>query len=447
MKKYRKILVASLLTFVSALASGQEHPSTWDLRSCIDYAKEHNISILQSRNQQEQTAVSTKSAKAQLFPSLSFTASQTYANQPYGGNGSTGDSYNDGTINTYSGSYRLGASWEFYNGGKNTKNIKLAQLNEQMAVTTTEGLENQTELAILQAYMQILYATESIRINQETLVLDSATLARGLEQKLAGMLTRADIAQLESQLSTDRYQLVKSQTTLESYKLQLKQLLELSGQETLSIYTPEVLDAIVLRTLPNKQDVYNQALGIMPEIQNSKLATQAAELQTAIAKAGYMPTLSLSASTATGHTSGSEATLGKQLKNGWNNNIGLSLSVPIFDNRTNKSAVEKAKLQLINSQLSELDEQKTLYKTIETAWLDAYSAQNEFLAAKEKADYASVSYELASEQFKAGMKNTVELLTEKNTLLSAQQQKLQTKYMALLNQKILEFYQGTAINL
>lgn len=447
MKKYRKILVASLLTFVSALASGQEHPSTWDLRSCIDYAKEHNISILQSRNQQEQTAVSTKSAKAQLFPSLSFTASQTYANQPYGGNGSTGDSYNDGTINTYSGSYRLGASWEFYNGGKNTKNIKLAQLNEQMAVKTTEELENQTELAILQAYMQILYATESIRINQETLVLDSATLARGLEQKLAGMLTRADIAQLESQLSTDRYQLVKSQTTLESYKLQLKQLLELSGQETLSIYTPEVLDAIVLRTLPNKQDVYNQALGIMPEIQNSKLATQAAELQTAIAKAGYMPTLSLSASTATGHTSGSEATLGKQLKNGWNNNIGISLSVPIFDNRTNKSAVEKAKLQLINSQLSELDEQKTLYKTIETAWLDAYSAQNEFLAAKEKADYASVSYELASEQFKAGMKNTVELLTEKNTLLSAQQQKLQTKYMALLNQKILEFYQGTAINL
>ena len=447
MKKYRKILVASLLTFVSALASGQEHPSTWDLRSCIDYAKEHNISILQSRNQQEQTVVSTKSAKAQLFPSLSFTASQTYANQPYGGNGSTGDSYNDGTINTYSGSYRLGASWEFYNGGKNTKNIKLAQLNEQMAVKTTEELENQTELAILQAYMQILYATESIRINQETLVLDSATLARGLEQKLAGMLTRADIAQLESQLSTDRYQLVKSQTTLESYKLQLKQLLELSGQETLSIYTPEVLDAIVLRTLPNKQDVYNQALGIMPEIQNSKLASQAAELQTAIAKAGYMPTLSLSASTATGHTSGSEATLGKQLKNGWNNNIGLSLSVPIFDNRTNKSAVEKAKLQLINSQLSELDEQKTLYKTIETAWLDAYSAQNEFLAAKEKADYASVSYELASEQFKAGMKNTVELLTEKNTLLSAQQQKLQTKYMALLNQKILEFYQGTAINL
>ena len=447
MNKYRKILVISLFTFVSTLVGAQEHPSTWDLRSCIDYAKEHNISILQSRNQQEQSAVSTKSAKAQLFPSLSFTASQTYANQPYGGNGSTGDSFNDGTINTYSGSYRLGASWALYNGGKNTKNIKLALLNEHMAAKTTEELENQTELSILQAYMQILYAAESIRINQETLVLDSATLARGLEQKLAGMLTRADIAQLESQLSTDRYQLVKSQTTLDSYKLQLKQLLELSGQETLSIYTPEVLDAIVIRALPNKQEVYSQALGIMPEIKNSKLASQAAELQTAIAKAGYVPTLSLSASTATGHTSGSEATLGKQLKNGWNNNIGLTLSVPIFDNRTNKSAVEKAKLQLLNSQLSELDKQKTLYKTIETAWLDAYSAQNEFLAAKEKADYADVSYELASEQFKAGMKNTVELLTQKNTLLSAQQQKLQTKYMALLNQKILEFYQGTAINL
>ena len=110
-------------------------------------------------------------------------------------------------------------------------------------------------------------------------------------------------------------------------------------------------------------------------------------------------------------------------------------------------AVEKAKIQKQTSELDLLDDQKTLYKTIETLWLDANSAQQRYAAATEKLKSTQTSYELIQEQFNLGMKNTVELLTEKSNLLSAQQETLQAKYMAILNMQLLKFYQGEKIEL
>ena len=160
-----------------------------------------------------------------------------------------------------------------------------------------------------------------------------------------------------------------------------------------------------------------------------------------------MPSVSLSAGIGTNNTSGSDFTFAQQVKNGWTNSLGLSISVPIFNNRQTKSAVQKAKLQRETSMLNLLDEQKTLYKTIEGLWLDANSAQQRYVAAQEKLRSTQTSFDLVSAQFNLGMKNTVELLTEKNNLLSAQQETLQAKYMAILNAQLLKFYQGGDIEL
>lgn len=94
-----------------------------------------------------------------------------------------------------------------------------------------------------------------------------------------------------------------------------------------------------------------------------------------------------------------------------------------------------------------LDEEKNLFKTIEGLWLDANSAQQSYAAASEKLRSTQVSYDLIDEQFNLGMKNTVELLTEKNNLLAAKQEVLQAKYMAILNTQLLHFYQGESIKL
>ena len=131
----------------------------------------------------------------------------------------------------------------------------------------------------------------------------------------------------------------------------------------------------------------------------------------------------------------------------WNNMIGVNLSLPIFDNRQNRSNVQKAQLAYYNSQYDLTNKQKELYSTIESFWLDALNAQQQYEAADANVKSYQSSFDMVSEQFNLGMKNTVELLTEKNNLLIAKQQKVQAKYMAILNRILLNFYAGNKIEL
>ena len=418
-------------------------PAQWDLQSCIDYAKEQNITIRKNRITAASTQIDVKTAKAALFPSLSFSTSQQVVNRPYQETSSRvsgSEIISSNSKTSYNGNYGLNASWTLYNGNKRLKTIQQEKLNNQVAELDVATSENNIQESIAQVYIQILYAAESVKVNESTLQVSIAQRDHGQELLNAGSIAKSDFAQLEAQVSTDRYQLVTAQATLEDYKLQLKQLLELENE--MNIYLPALSDENVLAPLPTKKDVYIRALSLRPEIEASKLNVEASELGIGIAKSSYLPTISLSAGIGTNHTSGSDFTFGEQVKNGWNNSIGLSVSVPIFNNRQTKSAVQKAKLQYETSMLSLLDEQKTLYKTIEGFWLDANSAQQRYAAANEKLKSTQISYELISEQFNLGMKNTIELLTEKNNLLQAQQEQLQAKYMAILNMQLLKFYQG-----
>ena len=241
--------------------------------------------------------------------------------------------------------------------------------------------------------------------------------------------------------------MVTAQATLQDCKLQLKQLLELDGEKEMTLYIPTLGDENVLSPLPSKTDVYRSALTLRPEIEAGRLNVKASELDINIARSGYIPTISLSAGIGSTNTNGNDFTFGEQIKQNWNNSLGVTVSVPIFNNRQTKSAVQKAKIQKQNSELDLLDNQKNLYKTIEGLWLDANSAQQRYVAAIEKLRSTQTSYDLIQEQFNLGMKNTVELLTEKNNLLNAQQETLQAKYMAILNTQLLKFYQGEQITL
>ena len=125
------------------------------------------------------------------------------------------------------------------------------------------------------------------------------------------------------------------------------------------------------------------------------------------------------AGTATGSTPGYRT--GNQYWNNFHENIGLTLSIPIYSNRSNRTA---------------------LNKEVESAYLGALSNQSRYIAALQQEDYARQSYDLTYEQFSLGVKNTVELITAQNELASAQQEVLQSKYMTLLNLELLDIYQG-----
>ncbi len=447
--KQRTLCFITILAAASGLYA-QEASKQWSLQDCIDYALEKNIKLQQDKIALEESDVDVKTAKASLFPSLSFNTGHNVINRPYQQNSSTvsgTEIISSDSKTTYNGNYSLNAQWTLWNGGRRLNNIKQQKATRDIASLSVSETENMLQEEITKLFVQILYADESVKINKSTLETSEANFKRGEELFKEGSISKADLAQLESQVGNDQYQLVTSESTLRNYKLQLKQLLELDGTDEMTLALPTLSDEQVMKVLPSQADVYQTALTTRPEIQSGQLSIDNAKLGIKTAKAGYMPTISLSASSSSTTNSASTNNWAQQMKYGWNNMIGISLSIPIFDNRQNKSNVQKAKLQYSNSQLNLATKQKELYSTVESLWLDALNAQQQYAAADTKLKSSQTSYDMVSEQFTLGMKNTVELLTEKNNLQSAQQQRLQAKYMAVLDRALLDFYAGNKIEL
>lgn len=447
--KQRTLCFITILAAASGLYA-QEASKQWSLQDCINHALEKNIKLQQDKIALEESDVDVKTAKASLFPSLSFNTGHNVINRPYQQNSSTvsgTEIISSDNKTTYNGNYSLSAQWTLWNGGRRLNNIKQQKTARDIASLSVSETENMLQEEITKLFVQILYADESVKINKSTLETSEANFKRGEELFKEGSISKADLAQLESQVGNDKYQLVTSESTLRNYKLQLKQLLELDGTDEMTLALPTLSDEQVMKVLPSQADVYQTALTTRPEIQSGQLSIDNAKLGIKTAKAGYMPTISLSASSSSTTNSASTNNWAQQMKYGWNNMIGISLSIPIFDNRQNKSNVQKAKLQYSNSQLNLATKQKELYSTVETLWLDALNAQQQYAAADTKLKSSQTSYDMVSEQFTLGMKNTVELLTEKNNLQSAQQQRLQAKYMAVLDRALLDFYAGNKIEL
>lgn len=431
----RKWVMMGCLLF-SLTAWGQETPSVWNLKTCIEYARKQNIQIRKSRVSLEESLENTKEAKAQRLPSLSFSSAHNYINRP---RPEAGDK------NSYSGSYDLNSSVVLYQGGSLKKNLQQMDLQNQVQELAIKESENNIELAITQAFIQVLYADEAVKINGNTVEVSKAQRDRGKELMEAGSLSKADFAQLEAQYTSDKYQLVVAQTSLANAELELKQLLELGINDQMELAMPNLSDETVLVALPTKESIYLTSLGIMPEIKYTQLNIKIAGVEKEKAWANYLPTLRLSAGLGTSHASGNSWT--SQVKHNWSENVGLSLSIPIFNNRSTKTAVNLAQFNIDNAQLNYESVQKDLLKSIETVYQDVVSAQDRFRSAQENQKAVELSFNLTQEQFFLGMKNTVEMLTEKNNFLSAQLELIQAKYMAILNLQLLNFYQGKEIRI
>jgi outer membrane protein len=444
MKKGLLILAAMTTLTVTA-------QQKWTLRDCIDYAMQNNITLKQSQLNKQTTTETRKQSQAALFPSLSGSTNQSLGYKPW--LNTSISTVNNGTVNTsvhktyYNGTYGLNASWTVWNGNQNHNQVKANKLSEQQAELTVEQTANTIQEKIAQLYVQILYQTEAIDVCRQSLETSQRNEERGRELVEVGKMSKADLAQLSAQRATAEYDLVQAESALANYKLQLKQQLEITGDQSFDIDVTAANDQQALTTIPAMTDVYEQALLLRPEIKNTELALKASEVQLKIAKAGHLPTVSLTGGLGTSTSSNNSKEWGQQVQTNFDASAGIGVSIPIFDQRKAKTAVNKANIQRELALLDQQDKQKKLYATIEGFWLDAQTNQQKFRAASATVESEQQSYDLLQEQFNLGLKNIVELMTGKTSLLKAQQNKLQSKYLTILNQQLLRFYQGETMTI
>ncbi len=437
-----------LATMMSLSVSGQQK---WTLQECIDYAMQNSITLKQTKLDKETAAETRKQSQAALFPSLTGTSNQNFGYRPWQASGMS--TVTNGTVNNqvkktyYNGTYGINASWTVWNGNQNHNQVKQNKLSEEQKELQVQEAINTIQEKIAQLYVQILYLNEAVNVNRQSLETSKKNEERGQEMVEVGKMSKADLAQLSAQRATDEYNLVETEAQLADYKLQLKQLLEITGDQPFDIAMPTASDEQALGEIPSVVNVYEQALLLRPEIKNSEVAVQSSDVQLKIARAGHLPTISMTGGVGTSTSSNNSNGWGEQLKTNFDATAGIGISIPIFDQRKTKTAVNKAKIQHEKALLEQQDKQKKLYSAIEGFWLDAQSAQQRFRAATATVESEQLSYDLLSEQFNLGLKNVIQLMTGKTNLLDAQQKKLQSKYMTILNQQLLKFYQGESMNI
>jgi outer membrane protein len=430
-----------MAAIVAMSVSAQEK---WTMKDCIDYAMQNNITLKKSKLQRQSAAEDVKQSKAALLPSLSASTNQSLGYRPWQDSGTT--TVTNGTVNTkvnksyYNGSYGLNASWTVWNGGRNTNQVKLNALSEQQAELSEAETANSIQEKIAQLYVQILYLTEALNVDKASLETSQKNEERGREMVEVGKMSKADLAQLSAQRASDEYAIVEAQSQLATYKLQLKQLLELTDEQPFDIVVPQTSDAMALADIPSLMSIYEQALTTRPEMQNAQLTIKSSDLSINVAKAGKLPTISMTGGFGTSTNSLSNKGWGNQLKTNFDASVGASVSLPIIDQRQTKTNIAKARIQKEQALLDLQDKQKQLYQTIEGYWLDAQTNQQKFRAATTTVESEQQSFDLLQEQFSLGLKNIVELMTGKDRLLSSQQNLLQSKYMTILNLQLLRFY-------
>ena len=440
----KKIIAIGLIGVALVTNSATANAKEWSLQECIAYALQNNISLQKSSLNRLNAKEDILLSKAQLFPSLSASTNQMANYTPWVESGISSDGYARSSVDKvyYNGSYGVNANWTVWNGNRNTNTIKLNKLAEQKAAIDSATTANNIQEKIAQLYVQILYSNEAIKVNKESLKSSIQNEERGKEMLKVGKMSKADLAQLTAQRAQDEYNVINAESTTRNFKRQLKQLLQITDEEEFEVTPSMPTNEMAMQPIPALNNVYTLALASRPEIKAYQNSIEQSNLQIKLAKAQKLPTIGVNASVGTNTTSMNNNKWGEQLKTNFNAGAGVSISIPLFDQRSKKTALNKANIQKESALLDLKNEQTNLWATIEDYWLQATTNQNKYRSAQESTKSAKESYELLSEQFKLGLKNIVELRNGKDKLLQAEQSELESKYMTILNINMLNFYQN-----
>ncbi|SMD02446.1 TolC family protein [Chryseobacterium sp. YR221] len=417
-------------------AQTHHYPASWTLENCIEYAKENNISINSlrlSKNSAEQDLLQAKDAK---YPTVSGTVSQgLFALN--GGNGLQ-------LTGTQSQSIGANSSMTLYHANYIKNNETSKNLLVQMADLSVQESENNIALGITQAYLTILMNQENIISLENVLKTTQTQLKQGDQFYRAGNISKLNYLQIQSQVAQDEYNLISAQNNLRTNTVNLKQILQLPFTYDFQIVKPDSI--VVDDQLKALADVQHLALNQRPEVKYGELSVENSNTNLKMAQASIQPTLSLTGNISTNYSYGN-GNYFNQLGNNFYLPIGLSLGIPIYNNRIYKTQIEKSKIAIEQANLDLLNTKTILSQQVEQSYINLQNSLSQYDSASKQMDISKQSYDIVNAQMKIGSIDYVQLQQQRLTYVQAIQNYLQAKYTAVLNKQIYEFYAGNPINL
>jgi len=438
------------LAFVLQLTA-QTTTEKWDLRKCVDYAMKNNISVKQADVQARISALQLKQAQLYQYPTASF-------------NTSIGPQFGrsiDPTTNVYtntellSQNFGLQGNVPIFNWGRVKNNIAAQEFSAKAALKDIEKAANDVALNVATFYLQILAAKEQVNIVAVQIQQTRSQLDVTRKRVEAGAIPELNALELEAKLATDSSNYIAAQSSFQQNVLQLKALLTLDAAAPFEVEIPAV-ERIPLEPLTELQpeSVYKLAINNQPNILSNQLRIKSAEKNVLSAKSTLYP--SIGASYTIGSTynnkaanfvTGTKIQYFDQLSQNFRQSVGVGISVPIFNNGTNRINYEQSKLNLLNARVTEDQIEQKLKQDIYTAYTNVINALQKFNAGKRQVESNQKALDFATKRYEVGLLSTIDLITIQNNLATAQFQQISNQYDYVFKMKLLEFYKGQGLKL
>ena len=440
------LFIYAFYCFVSiAFAQQQEQQRIWTLTECIDYALEQNIQIQKYTLSNEILAEQLLQAKAARLPSLNASASQQFSSsKTYVPSTDIFDNY----VGSSGTSLGLQSSLTLFNGFKIENIIKYRSLLAQNGQYFLEYTKDNIRLQVLHAYISVLFAHEQVN-NARIRIESTQELLKETETRVQlGAVSRLDYLQVKSQLASEKSTLTNAENNYTIAVLQLQQIMQLPQEQTLTIKQDYDIDSFLTFSEVSVSKLYQNSIQTKPIVKHALLQEEASMLSQKIARAEYLPQLSLRGSLSTSYNNSFyDLEFGNQIQNRITPSLGISLSIPIYANRSITTSVKIAEIQTKSAQLETLDTKNTLLKAIEQAYADYTSAFKQYEAAIEEYEAVEEAYQLATEKFNIGLLDPTQYFIQQTQATIAQNTMLQAKFSVVLYTKIVDYYAGIPISL
>jgi outer membrane protein len=422
----------TLLTFVFSF--GQKK---WSLQECVDYALENNISLKRAQLNTDYSKEEITIAKARLLPSVTANASQNFGvNSKY-------DRVNP------SNNFGISAGVDLYNGGRNKLLINQANNGIALSQLDLETLQSNISLQIANSYLNALFNKENIKLANEQIAITTIQLNKMQELIDAGVKPRADLLDIQATLASNNEQLTKAENALDLSLLNLAQLIQVpSANFDIQNVVINLDKAILLYS--NSDGIYQKAVDTRPEIKKAQLDIKNAELGVKIAKTNLKPTVSMSygLNTSYRYNFSGDGTFDK-ISNQYNDNhghsVGISARYTIFDGKSRKASITKAKIQKEIIAQGLIDEKLKLRETIERAYLDAKASLKQYESSLSSLRSQEESFNIAQERYKLGAMNSFDFDLVKSRLFNSKIAVINAKYNFVFKSKVLDYYNGIPI--
>ncbi len=437
----KSLALLPIFCFLSLNSFGQK---SWTLQECIEYALENNITIKQSEISTEIADVNLTQSKLSMLPSLNGSSSYSYnfgrSVDPY--------TYNFTDQEIQSGNFSLNGNLNVFNGFQLQNALSQSKYEYMAGRENLSKIKNDISLNVAAAYLQVLYSRESLTSANERLESAQQNQSRTKIMVQAGSMAQGNLLDADAALATEELNVINSENQLLSSMINLTQLLELKSMDGFSVVVPtyELPDQSSMILTPDQ--IYATSLEVLPEFKASEFNLKSAEKGLSYAKGARFPRLSMYGSLSTGYSNYTRRITGElvpfkdQLNENYNELVGVSLAIPIFNSWSTESNVQRSKLNLENVKYNDQLTKNQVYKSIVQAHADANAALKRY-GATEKATIANKeAFVYAQKRYDVGMLSSIEFLNVRNNNSQAESDFLQAKYDLIFRIKVLDFYMG-----